>query len=90
MHHGDPVAHPQQLREIRADHQDRPGRGAVAPGGEPVDQPIDVLLAGDVDPPGGFIEEQDVDPLMEQACQGDLLLIASRKGRDRSDAGPRL
>src|SRR5262249_31811807 len=41
------------------------------------DQPIDVGLAADVDAAGRLIKKQDVGLLMQQAGQGDLLLIAA-------------
>ena len=67
-HHRNPVAQAEQLGQIAADHQDRFGGRAVGVGDERVDQTIDLRLAADVDPARRFVEDQDVDVVMEETA----------------------
>ena len=80
-HHGDPVADPEQLGEIRADDQDR-----LALRGQLAEQAIDLGLGADVDAAGRLVEQQDVGLLVQQPRQGHLLLVAAREAA--TPAGP--
>jgi hypothetical protein len=50
---------------------------ALSRSGLLADQSVDELLAADVHPFGGFIEQEQVCLLMEEAGEGQLLLVAS-------------
>ncbi len=77
-HHPDRVAQAEELRQVGADEDDRfSGRGQAA------DDLVDLGLAADVDPAGGLVEEEDARRVLEQAGEGDLLLVAARELADR-------
>ena len=86
-HYGDAVANAEQFREIAADHEDRLYRD-----GEFVDQLVDLGFGSDVDAAGGLVEEEHVDVMEEQSCDGDFLLITAGEiadglfGRSAADA----
>ena len=71
-HHHDPMRHPQDLRQLRRDHDDR-----LAALRQVVQQPVDLLLGAHVDPPRRLVEDQDVAVLHEPLRDHHLLLIAT-------------
>ena len=70
-HDRQPVADPEELGEIRADHDD-----GLALRGELADQAVDLGLGADVDPPRRLVEQEDVGPLMQEPRQRHLLLVS--------------
>ena len=77
-HHGHAVAHPEQLRQVGAHHQHRLARGRRAR-----DRLVDLRLARDVDAAGRLVEQQHVGLLVDDAREGDLLLVAARERAHR-------
>src|SRR5262249_22818875 len=71
-HDGQAITNPQKLRQIAADKDQR-----LALPGQFADEAIDLGLAADIDAPRRLIQEQDVGLLVQQAGQGDFLLIAA-------------
>ena len=76
-HHGDSVADADQFGHVAGDHEDR-----LAARGQFLDQPIDECLAANVDPSRGLIQQKHVHPMVKQACQRDLLLVAAGEVED--------
>ena len=77
LHDGDAIAEPEQFRKIAADHQHGARFVIRRVGNERVDQPVNLRLAADVDPAGRFVENEDVDVVVQQSRDRDLLLIAA-------------
>ena len=74
------IAEAEQLGNVAADHQHRARLAArLALGNERIDELVDLRLARDVDAASRFVEEQDVDVVMEQPGDRDLLLVAARE-----------
>ena len=73
-HHEDPVAHPQDLGQLRRDHHDR-----LALGGQIVEQSVDLGLRPDIDAARRLVEDQDVGVAREPLRDDDLLLVAARQ-----------
>jgi hypothetical protein len=82
-HERDSVADSEQLGLVRADHQNRLARGRLF-----ADQAIDLGPGADIDAAGRLVQVQDVGALVEQSCQGHLLLIAAGKVRRDLAQGP--
>src|SRR5580693_6214031 len=78
VHHEDPVAHPQDLRQLRRNHEHR-----HALHGQLGDQLVDLGLGADVDAPGRLVEDEDLRFGHQPARDQDFLLIAARKIDDR-------
>lgn len=76
-HDGDGVANAEEFGEVGADEND-----GFAGGGEFADEFVDLGLGGNVDAAGGFIEEQNFRLRMEQATDGNFLLVAAGKFAD--------
>ena len=76
-HDGDGVADAEEFGEVRADKDDR-----FAIGGEFADEFVDLGFAGDVDAAGWFVEEEDFGLAMEEAADGDFLLVAAGEFAD--------
>ena len=85
MHDPDAVAHPQDLGELGADHQD--GHALV---GEIDHQAMDLGLGPHVHALRGLVEDQHRGPRREPSSQSDLLLIAARQVPHRRLEGRRL
>ena len=74
-HVGDAVANPEEFRQVAADHQDPAGvAGWGVPIGEAIQPLVDALLRPDINPAGGFVQEEDLRPM--QQGRGDLALHA--------------
>ena len=73
-HHHDAVAHAQDLRQLRGNHDDR-----LALVGERSQKLVDLALGADVDAARGLVEEQDIAIAIEPFGDHDLLLVATRK-----------
>ncbi len=77
----DSIADSQKFGEIGRDDEDCTGffyaAGAVAAGGEVVDELVDGGFGADVDAAGRFVEEEDVGIVMEEAGEGAFLLVAA-------------
>ncbi len=71
-HHHDPVAHADQLLDLRGDHQDG---GAV--GRELVDDLVDLELGADVDAAGGLVQDEEPRPAQQPLADHHLLLVAA-------------
>ena len=70
-HHGDAVAHSENLRKLGRDHQDsRALRGKIA------HQCVDLGLRADVNPLRRLIQDEDRWFCRQPSAQGDFLLIA--------------
>src|SRR5437660_7769869 len=54
LHHDNPVRHPQDLRDLRRDHQNGPPLG-----GEALHQAVNLHLGTNIDAPSGFVENED-------------------------------
>src|SRR5437763_13032873 len=85
-HHRQPVAHPEQFRQIRAHQQHR-----LALCGTARDRLVDLRPAADVDAARRLVEQQDLRVLMQQPADRHLLLIPAGQGahrlrRSRADA----
>src|ERR1700722_1695088 len=72
MHHGDAVAHSQDFRQLRRDHDNR-----HTTLGQADDEAVDFRLRSDVDSLCGLIEDKYGGLYGEPAGQRDLLLIAA-------------
>ena len=70
--HHDPIAHAQDLRQLRADHQD--GDALLR---ELVDHPVDLDLGADVDPARRLVKDQHLGLGGQPFAQHDLLLRAA-------------
>ena len=77
VHHGDTVAHAQNLRQLRGDHQHR---DALA--GEFGDETVYFRLGADVDAARGFVENENARVDHQPACDQHFLLIAARQIQD--------
>src|SRR5829696_1165454 len=64
----------EELGQLRRDHDD-----ALALGGEPVDDRVDLVLRTDVDAAGGLVEDEHVGVGVDPLRQHDLLLVAARE-----------
>ena len=71
-HHGDAVAHAQDLRQFGRDHHDGP-----ALSGECIQQLVDLILSADINAASGFVEKQDLAIPRKSFRDDDLLLIAA-------------
>lgn len=71
-HDGDGVADAEEFGEVGADEDD-----GFAGGGEFADEFVDLGFGGDVDAAGGFVEEKDLGVAVEEAADGDFLLVAA-------------
>src|SRR5207245_7348118 len=71
-HHDDPVAHAEDLRELRRDHDD-----PLALSRELVEQVVDLALRAHVDAPRGLVEDEDVGVRREPLGHGYLLLVSA-------------
>ena len=65
VHHRNAIAEADQLRQLTADEKDRPRLTSF--GLRRSDEGID-----------GLVQQEDIDVMMEQPCQGNLLLVATR------------
>src|SRR6185312_12822761 len=74
-HDRDPVADAEQLGEVARDHDDGLRRSLARD--ERVDELVEPRLGGDVDAAGRLVEQQDVDAVVQEAGDGDLLLVAA-------------
>ena len=72
-HDCDGVADPEEFGEIRTNEDD-----GFTGGGEFADEFVDLGFGGDVDAAGGFVQEEDFGLGMEEAADGDFLLVAAR------------
>src|SRR5476649_1192445 len=72
VHHVDAVAHAQQFRHFRRDHDD-----ALTFGGQFADDAVDFILGADVDAAAGLIEYQHVRTREQPLGQHHLLLVAA-------------
>src|SRR5215207_7707109 len=71
------IANPQQFWEVGTDEDDRTSlRRQLS------HQPINLSFASDVNPAGRFIQEEEPRVVMQQAADGDFLLVATRKFAD--------
>ena len=85
VHDQDPVAHADQLRQLRADGDHR-----RAAGGEFADQAIDLRLGSDVDASRRLVHQQHLGLAGQHLGQHDLLLIAAGQLAHRLPLAPRL
>ena len=69
-HHGEAIAQPEQLGEVRADDEDGASRGRLLRDGL-----VDIRLAADIDAARRLVEEEDVGFLMLHPSDRHLLLI---------------
>ena len=76
-HDQDPVRHPEDFGQFGGDHQD-----GDAPPREVGDEPVDLTLGHDVDPPGGFVDDQEPRGGGQQLSEHHLLLVAAGQGGD--------
>lgn len=77
-HDGYAVADSEQFGQVTADDQD--GAGVLRVAGELVDEFVDCGFSGDVDTPGGFIEEEDFRFTFQEAGERDFLLVTAGEG----------
>ena len=70
MHHGDAIAQRDELVEMARHEQHGLAAGAAL-----VDQAMDLGAAAHVDAARGFVEQEHVDVVIQQASQRDLLLV---------------
>ena len=76
-HHEEPVAHAQDLGELRGDHDDpEPLAGQLA------QAVVDLHLGADVHPARRLVAEEDARPGEEPLADDDLLLVAAAQGDD--------
>ena len=78
MHHHDAIAHAQQLRQLRRDHDD-----AGAARGQPIHQVVDLDLRADVDAARGLVEDEDAARARQPLPEHDLLLVAAAQLSNR-------
>jgi hypothetical protein len=76
-HDEHPVAHPQDLQQLRGDEQDRETLRR-----ELRDRPVHVRLRSDVDPVRRLVEDQDLRLGGEPLREDDLLLVAAGEAAD--------
>ena len=77
-HDQDAVAHPDQLLDLRGDHQD-----AGAFGGQAVDDLVDLVLGADVDAARRLVEDEQARAAQQPLADHDLLLVAAREVLDQ-------
>ncbi len=79
-HDGDAVANPEEFRKVAADHQDPAGvAGWGVPIGEAIQPLVDALLRPDINPAGGFVQEEEVGFHEQEPGQRNFLLISPGK-----------
>ena len=78
MHHQDAIAHPEQLRQLRRNHDD-PGPAR----GQPVHQVVDLDLRADIDPARRLVEDEHPAGAGQPFPEHDLLLVAAAQQPDR-------
>ena len=79
VHHGDPVAHAEDLGQLGRDHHDRESAG-----GEVAHEPVDLGLGADVHALGRLVEDQDRGRAGQPAGERDFLLVAAGQVAHRS------
>ena len=77
MHDHDPIAHAQNFRQFRRNHDH-----GHAFAGEEGNQAINLDLGADIDAPGRLVQDQHARVGHQPARQQRLLLIAARQGVD--------
>ena len=77
-HDHDAIAHTENLRHLRRDHED-----SGAPGRETRNQAMDLGLRSHIDAARGFVEDQDARRCQQSSADKDLLLVPSAEGLNR-------
>ena len=77
-HHQHPVGEPEDLRQLRRDHDD-----PATFRGQRLDQVVDLGLGADVDAARRLVEEQDLRARHDPAADDRLLLVAAAEVADR-------
>ena len=79
-HDGNAVADAEEFGEVAGNEDD--GAGALGIGDDGVDGFVDVRFGGDVEAAGGFVSQEDVDIVFEEAGECRFLLVAAGECAD--------